>query len=144
MIDWDRFVLFLVDQVGTSYKFGAEAKVGDPRPGALDCSELVEMAYGYIHIKVPDGSDNQYRASTPIPKGLERLGDVGFFKKKDRPCHHVGILYDNRIVIEARGIPYNRVIIRPRSAWEAWREFSGWRRFNAVTEAEKETGKENT
>lgn len=67
----------------------------------------------------------------PIP------GDVGFFGLDiagivdTTKIHHVGI-YNSSDVIEARGEPYNQVILRPSLKWEYWKEFTGWRRFKEV------------
>lgn len=137
-IDWDKFKALLTKQLGKGYKFGVEDD-GNQNPTQFDCSELVQWAYEEIGITVPDGSQNQFDASDPITN--PRLGDVGFFKKPGEDVHHVGIIYDDQNVIEARGIepsleaqglPDNQVILRPRAKWEAFSEFSGWRRFRVV------------
>lgn len=137
MIDWSKFKEFLRAQIGKPYRRGAEVKTGET-PTELDCSEYVERSYAEIGIKVPDGAHNQYMASRPL-RVLEapRLGDLNFFKKGDASCHHVVIYFDDDNVIEARGEPYNAVILRPRARIEAWKDSTGWRRPHAVDEAEK-------
>jgi len=137
-INWGIFQLFMVEQLGKPYLFGVENVTGLLKLKRADCSEIIENAYAYIGIKVPDYSNNQYMASSPIPAGEERLGDVGFFKRPDAAAtHHVGMIFNDFYVFEARGNPFNRIILRPRRRWEAWREFTGWRRLHAVMDAEK-------
>ena len=135
MINWGIFKLFLAEQLGKPYVYGAECVPGMLKLKRADCSEIVEMSYAYIGIKVPDGSNNQYNASVPLPGDNARLGDLGFFKRGDSATHHVGIIFNDFYVFEARGKPYNRIILRPRRRWEAWRDFTGWRRPHAVLEA---------
>lgn len=130
-INWEKMRQFLVQQIGKPYSFGKENKPGDINALAWDCSELVESAFAYIGIVVPDGSQNQYLASAAVT--LPQFGDIGFFKKHEQPTHHVGILLNQNEVIEARGEEWQKVIIRPREKWEQWKDFTGWRRFNAVS-----------
>lgn len=116
-------------QVGKPYVFGAEVDLKDPDPKAFDCSEFIQWVFNQAGFVVPDGSQNQYAASIPVTPGHEAVGDVGFFKKGDKPVHHVGLLCSHGEVIDARGEPHNAVIVRPRAKWDAWKEFTGWRRF---------------
>lgn len=116
-------------QLGKPYVFGAEVDLKDPNPKAFDCSEFVEWVFAQCGFYVPDGSQNQYNASVPVTKGHEGIGDVGFFRHEGKPVHHVGILVSHGEVIDARGEPHNKVIVRPRAKWDAWKEFTGWRRF---------------
>lgn len=130
----DQLVPILKSQLDKAYLLGAEVDLHNPNPkGPFDCSEFVEWAYAQAGIVVPDGSFNQFKASDPAAKVVP-IVCVGFFKKPEGSVHHVGILLDETQVIEARGAPYNKVILRPRAAWEAWREFSGWRILRAVAE----------
>ena len=128
--DWVEFEALLRAQLGKLYRFGAEVRMDDPDPKEWDCSELVEWIFAQFGIKVPDGSWKQYEASYPITKEEARLGDLAFFKRKgaDR-THHVGIVLDGENMIEARGEPYMRVILRPRKIWEKWQDFAGYRRL---------------
>ena len=144
-IDWDRMKTMLHGELGVKYVFGSKPDAKNPRPDSFDCSGLVHWAYGEVGITVPEGSQEQFDASDPVSKGNEKFGDVGFFRKPDSPTHHVGIIFDDVNVIEARGIepsleaqglPDDQVILRPRAKWEAFSEFTGWRRFKAVKEIE--------
>lgn len=141
-IDWDKFKTLATAQLGKPYVFGVEDD-GNANPAAFDCSELVQWLYEEIGVTVPDGSQNQFDASDPTDD--PKLGDVGFFRKPGEPTHHVGIIYDDVNVIEARGIEPSleaqglkddAVILRPRAKWEAFSEFTGWRRLRAVKEIE--------
>lgn len=129
-LDWTKFHDLGCKQVGKPYVFGTEVKMSDPDPKQFDCSELVEWLYSQIGCKVPDGSHNQFEASEPVK--TPQLGDLGFFRKPGAPTHHVGIYWTDGNVLEARGEPYNKVIYRPVAKWEAWKEFTGWRRLKAT------------
>lgn len=142
-IDWAKFKTLVTGQLGKPYVFGAEVKLDDPEPKAFDCSELVEWAFAQVGVTVPDGSMNQYEQSDPTDH--PKLGDVGFFRKEGVATHHVGMVYDDKSVIEARGfqqslenegIKSNCVLLRARSKWEHFSEFTGWRRLRVVKEIE--------
>jgi cell wall-associated NlpC family hydrolase len=141
-IDWAKFKELATEQLGKDYVFGVEDD-GNSNPTQFDCSELVQWLYAEIGITVPDGSMNQFEESDPVDE--PKLGDVGFFRKPGMPTHHVGIIYDDMNVIEARGfqqslenegVKSNCVLLRPRYKWEAFSEFTGWRRLRAVKEIE--------
>lgn len=132
-MDWKKFKELGEKQVGKPYNFGVETKLTDPDPQAFDCSELVEWLYAQVGVTVPDGSMNQYEGSEPIKdQHSAQLGDVGFFMHPGQPTHHVGILWDDKWVLEARGNPYNKVFLREKAKWDAWHEFTGWRRLKAL------------
>ena len=136
-IDWIKFKQIAEAQLGKPYRFGHEVKLDDPNPIAFDCSEYVQWCFHQIGVTVPDGSFNQYQASTPVTN--TQIGDVGFFEREpelstDPPgIYHVGMILDDKNVIESRGEPFNQVILRPREKWEQFVRFNGWRRFTAVT-----------
>lgn len=141
-VDWTKFKSLATAQLGKDYKFGIEDD-GNSNPTQFDCSELVQWLYEEIGVTVPDGSQNQFDESDPVDD--PKLGDVGFFRKEGEPTHHVGLIYDDTNVIEARGfqqsledagIKSNCVLLRPRSKWEAFSEFTGWRRLKVVKELE--------
>lgn len=114
------------DQVGKPYKFGIEIKMEDPNPGLWDCSELIEWCYYQAGLSIPDGSANQFEFTIPTANPLP--GDLFFGCNDDGKIVHVGILYDEKIVIEARGdAKYMRVVERPRETWEKWKHFKGFR-----------------
>lgn len=135
MLDRLKLKKFLHAQVGKPYGHAECGPTETPRE--LDCSEYVERAFAEVGVAVPDGCVNQFPASRPLDLGEARLvGDVNFFKKKDAPPHHVVMWFDEKNVIEARGEPFNAVILRPLAKIEAWPESTGWRRFLAVDKAD--------
>lgn len=114
--------------LGRPYLFGAKWALADDEPkGPVDCSGFIRWCYHKGGLVIPDGSFYQYRATEPVD-GVPAPTDLAFFLREGTP-HHVGMLFDNDWVIEARGEPYNKVIRRPRKKWEAFHEFSGWRRL---------------
>lgn len=137
MIDRLKLKKFLAAQLGKPYRLGAEVKAGEDG-AAFDCSEYVERSWAEVGVTVPDGCVNQYPASRPLnPLEQRQVGDVLFFKKADRDPHHVVLWFgDGKNVIEARGEPFNAVILRPLAKIEAWPESTGWRRFHAVDKAD--------
>lgn len=130
-------------RLGIPYNYGSKWTLADENPrGPIDCSGLTIWAY-YQGSKgkliLPHGSHAQFGVSLECrsPR-VARPGDLGFFRKAGASCHHVGILANETEVIEARGEPYNQVIIRPRSKWEAWHEFTGWMRPQILIDMEAE------
>lgn len=136
MLDWESFKRLGLAQVGKPYLYGAVADVTCPDPVAFDCAELVYWLYGRaLNVRLSNYSDGQFRQS--IPADNPRLGDLGFWRKGNSPTHHVGILWDDGQVLEARGDNYGKVIFRPRKSWEAWKDFTGWRRPLPVIQKER-------
>jgi cell wall-associated NlpC family hydrolase len=113
--------------LGTPYKLGAKWSPNEPNPkGPIDCSGFVRWVLSRGGISIPDGSYEQILACHK-EVGMEMPGDLGFFKNKDTGViDHVGMIYDDFLVIEARGAPYNEVIVRPIKKWEAYEYFVGW------------------
>ena len=139
-VDWSALKTYALQQLGVPYLFGAKPGFDEVYPRAFDCSGYVRWVYGQIGIELPEGSQDQYDLTISLGNALPQLGDVGFFLANG-VTHHVGMLLTELEVIEARGyepaleaegIKTNQVIIRPRTNWELWREFSGWRRFKAL------------
>ena len=113
------------------YKLGAKWDIYDESPqGPIDCSGFVRWCYWRGASKlIRDGSMQQYEDTVKIAD-KPKIGDVGFFKNGATGLiHHVGMIYSDTEMIEARGDKYNMVITRPRIKWEAWPEFTGYRRF---------------
>lgn len=112
---------------GRLYLFGSKWDPLNPSPaGPIDCSGLSRWCYYQgTALLIPEGSQAQYDSSDACPSPLN--GDLGFFGAGGR-IHHVGILA-GQFVLEARGDNYGQVILRPRAIWEAWHEFTGWRRL---------------
>lgn len=84
----------------------------------LDCSGLVHLAWRRFGVRLPRDADDQAKATTPVPLGAERPGDLYFFARPGRRIHHIGIVtavprpgnhrrmlhacYRNRRVLEER------------------------------------------
>lgn len=125
MIDLELGQRVLLAQVGKPYIFGYEVKLDDPSPQAFDCSELVEWFYHQMGLYMPDGSYNQYPATTPVI--MHQPFDLWFLLKNDKTIHHVGLVLDDKYAIDARGHSYG-VIKEPISKVANMPGFSGWRR----------------
>ncbi|NIC07041.1 C40 family peptidase [Halomonas bachuensis] len=80
--------------LGTPYRYGGNT------PAGLDCSGLVEMAYGAAGIRVPRTADAQYRALPTVKQA--QPGDLLFFGDR-RKATHVGIYRGNGQMIHAPG-----------------------------------------
>lgn len=129
--DRQNIVDVAVSFLGRPYKLGAKWDIygiQDPK-GPIDCSGFVRYCYWRGASKlIRDGSMQQFEDTeeTDGPK----IGDVAFFRGQTSGLiHHVGMIADDKQMIEARGEPYNKVIYRPRSKWENWEEFTGYRKF---------------
>ncbi len=113
--------------LGRPYLLGGKWTLNDANPkGPIDCSGFVRWVFSRGGITIPDGSYNEIlvchkEIALPSP------ADLGFFKSKDTGVvDHVGMVYDDFLVIEARGAPYNQVIVRPIKNWESYSGFAGW------------------
>lgn len=129
MIDIVRGQQLLLKQVGKPYIFGYEVKINDPNPEAFDCSELVEWFFHQMGVYVPDGSYNQFPATTPVV--MPQPFDLGFLLKNGKTVHHVGIVYDKEFIIHARGSHFG-VVKEPLTNFSKINGFSGWRRLKCL------------
>lgn len=79
--------------VGRPYRAGGSA------PGeGFDCSGLVHYAYRVLGLDLPRTAATQHDATTPVPSGTQRVGDLLFFRLGSA-IDHVGIYYgDGRFV----------------------------------------------
>jgi cell wall-associated NlpC family hydrolase len=131
-VDWPLLKEKLLSQLGKPYVFGTEVRMDDTNPLKFDCSELVEWSFRQIGIKVPDGSYNQFEQSVPILTRVQ-FGDLVFLKRPNGgSVYHVGIVFNAISVFEARGNPYNKVMMMPIKDWVAHPNFAGARRLKAV------------
>ncbi|MEJ2387514.1 MAG: C40 family peptidase [Chromatiaceae bacterium] len=88
-------VMAALSEVGTRYKYGAEA------PGsALDCSGLTQFAYRAAGMRIPRVSMAQRRAATPVDPLETKPGDLVFFRIRPGQ-HHVGLMVDKRHFVHA-------------------------------------------
>lgn len=119
--------------LGIKYEYGAEWTDYTKLPSHLDCSELVEGVFKIVGLKMPDGGQAQYNFTVPVEKAA--AGDLAFFGKNGKidQIYHVGLVFDDSSIIEARGFQADssfktgEVILRPRSAWEKYKNFVGFR-----------------
>ncbi|MGC4805899.1 NlpC/P60 family protein [Micromonospora sp. DT233] len=58
----------------------------------IDCSGLVHLAWRRFGVRLPRDADAQALATTPLPLGTERPGDLYFFARPGRPVHHIGFV----------------------------------------------------
>ncbi|WP_130402777.1 NlpC/P60 family protein [Micromonospora violae] len=58
----------------------------------IDCSGLVHLAWRRFGVLLPRDADDQAVATTPLPLGAERPGDLYFFARPGRKIHHIGIV----------------------------------------------------
>lgn len=80
--------------IGTPYVYGGESSSG------IDCSALVQYAYGQAGIKVPRTSAQQFGAARSQRRVLP--GDLLFFRTgRDNRVSHVGIYAGNGEMIHA-------------------------------------------
>lgn len=119
--------------LGIPYDFGAEWTDYSKPPLALDCSEMVEGVFKIVGLRMDDGAQNQFKTTMAADKPLP--GDLAFMGKgKDiGQIYHVGLVFDDTFIIEARGyqpessFQTGLVILRPRGAWETYKNFVGYR-----------------
>jgi len=103
---------FLAWSLGKKYKLGAEIPKGKEWDwDRTDCSELVETAFRILGYKVPDGSWMQYELS--FVNTQPDTGHLVFLRnRKHTKIGHVAIFYDKRLIVHARGRPYNKIVIQ--------------------------------
>jgi cell wall-associated NlpC family hydrolase len=88
-------VMAALSQVGTRYKYGAEA------PGkALDCSALTQHAHRAAGVQIPRVSTAQRKAAKPVHPKKAKPGDLVFFKIKPNQ-YHVGLMVDKKRFVHA-------------------------------------------
>lgn len=106
-----EFVSAAMAYEGRPYVLGAEGDLDpgyDPSVGALDCSELVQVALADVGVDAPDGHWNQWRwcrdgaALIPIDAGVVTAGAL-LFVYDGTTVGHVAISRGDGSTIEARG-----------------------------------------
>jgi len=118
---------------GIKYEYGAEWTDYSKPPETLDCSEKIEGEFKIAGLFIPDGAQAQYNFTQPTE--TPQPGDLVFFgKSRDiNQIYHVGLVFDEENISEARGFQPDssfetgKVILRPRKAWEAYKNFVGYR-----------------
>ena len=94
-----------LSQVGKPYQWGAEG------PDSYDCSGLTLWAWAHAGVSLPRVSRMQYDATTRVPRGDWKPGDLLFFGS---PIHHMGMYIGNGQMVEA---PYTGKNVRVNSAY---------------------------
>jgi cell wall-associated NlpC family hydrolase len=115
-----RFLDAALAQTGDEYRFGAEARPGDPDPEVFDCSELVQWAAGKVGVELSDGTWLQYLelaeqgAVVPVEQAINTPGALLFSFSSEptpgggRPSQaHVAISLGDGRTIEARNSRYD-------------------------------------
>ncbi len=92
--DRSQIVDVAEEWLGTPYKWGGESKEG------ADCSGFVQSIYHNFGIKLPRTAADQYDYSERVDSTELQVGDLLFFKKRDRVTH-VGIYIGNNQMIHA-------------------------------------------
>jgi hypothetical protein len=99
-----QVIKFAETQLGVPYVWGGE------QPGkGMDCSGLMQWAYGQAGVKLPRTSQDQQNSGTAIPVNKSQAGDLLFVGK---PAHHVVMNIGNGQIIEA---PHTGADVRTRA-----------------------------
>jgi peptidoglycan DL-endopeptidase CwlO len=90
----DQVVAQAEQYLGVPYQWGGT----DPSTG-LDCSGLVQLAYGQLGVQLPRTSQEQQQVGTPVGSVAQaQPGDLVFYGS---PAEHVGIYVGNGQMINA-------------------------------------------
>lgn len=92
----DRAAQHASRMVGRPYRFGAAS----PAAG-FDCSGLVQFSYRQAGVALPRSTEDQLRASSPVPRSKLRPGDLVFFDQEGKKNSHVGIYLGNGRFVHA-------------------------------------------
>lgn len=58
----------------------------------IDCSGLVHLAWRRFGVRLPRDASDQAAATTAVPLGEERPGDLYFFARPGQKVHHIGFV----------------------------------------------------
>lgn len=125
------FILYLLKQVGRTYRLGAETVPGHPKPNDTDCSELVQEGVraaevthvGDCPVEQYDGAWKQWEKAKGIPVEVAKqtLGALLFIARQsyDRPhgIGHLGVVVAPGYVLHASSSRGRVVIDAISSVW---------------------------
>lgn len=126
-------IVCAAEVLGSPYLLGAKwAPLTPPSSlrGPVDCSGFSRWVLAWDSIYIPDGSYNQIGVCTKLPDDQQSnppAYSLGFFQSPgSSQVDHVVISTGTGVVIEARGEPYNCVILRPVDVWLNQKGFLGF------------------
>lgn len=132
-MNYPQAILTALGVVGRPYLLGAKWDLGAPVAalrGPIDCSGFSRWVLSLAEIALPDGSYNQIKTCTKLAAALQSNPPplaLGFYQPPDsQSVDHVVVSCGNGVVIEARGAPYDQVILRPAAAWLSQPGFLGF------------------
>jgi gamma-D-glutamyl-L-lysine dipeptidyl-peptidase len=76
---------------------------GGVSPYGIDCSGLVYLAHRRLNAVVPRDAGDQADASRPVEPGEQGPGHLCFFRDRDAPIDHVGLLQGPGQLLHASG-----------------------------------------
>jgi cell wall-associated NlpC family hydrolase len=130
---YPQSIISAVEMLGSPYLLGAKWEPKSPARelrGPVDCSGFARWVLSLEGIEIPDGSHNQILVCSKLPPEQQQNPpplSLGFFKAPGAASvDHVVVSVGTGVVIEARGEPYNCVILRPAAVWLAQPGFLGF------------------
>jgi cell wall-associated NlpC family hydrolase len=133
MIQYPQAIIDAAGMIGAPYQLGAKWEPGTPKSllrGPVDCSGFSRWVLSLVGVTIPDGSFNQIKVCTKLPASEQSDPpplSLGFYQPPDsQTVDHVVVSCGNGVVVEARGEPYNQVILRPVAVWLAQPGFLGF------------------
>jgi cell wall-associated NlpC family hydrolase len=129
---YPQAIITAVETLGAPYLLGAKWALGTPASqlrGPVDCSGFARWVLDQAGIALPDGSYNQIKVCTKLAAAAQENPpalSLGFYASDGQNVDHVVISTGTGVVVEARGEPYDCVILRPVSAWLAQPGFIGF------------------